>query len=108
MSKEKVLVIYEIIPEEAKVAVVEMTVGERNFFFQGAGYFENAGDFDEVKSEVGAVISNALCSREESFKYCETDMQKEYFGKWKDYLVKDTTTSLDQPVNYILHCGFYL
>ena len=62
MGKDKVLVIYEIIPEETKVAVVEMTMEERNFFFQGAGYFENVGDFDGVKSEVGAVISNALCS----------------------------------------------
>ena len=107
MSVEKVLVVYETIPETTAFAVVPMTKEERDYFFQGAGYYENLEEFDEVKSEVGNTISAALSDSPDNIEFCESEKEKEYFGKWVDFVVEDHLSELTD-VKHILRCGFYL
>lgn len=81
----KVLVVYEMIPEETVMSIVEMTSEEYEFFKCANGFVLNAVGDDEnpMAYEANMVIQNALSDNPEYVKYCETDKQREYYGKWK-------------------------
>ena len=79
----KVLVIYEIVSEETLKAIVEMTNDEYMYFKKAHNVFVNVSDCKESE-KVSLVISEAFCDNPEYKKYCETEIQKKYFGLWKN------------------------
>ncbi|MFK5893245.1 MAG: hypothetical protein QM504_08500 [Pseudomonadota bacterium] len=90
MNKFSVLVVLNLHPEEVKKAIVEMNVKEYDFFKTANGAIINSGEWTDDQAAAVGVISNAFSSNEEYRQHCESDMQKEYFGKWKDIkLVSD-------------------
>ena len=99
----KVLVIYDLVPEETKRAIVEMTEEEYKYFSQAHGFYVNS-DEEEIKTEIVLVIDNALASNPEHIEYCDTDKQREYFGKWTSDLDNTDLTGVDK----LIHCGFIL
>lgn len=109
MKTLKVLVIYEILPEETIKAVIEMTTDEYDYFRDANNYIINATDYDENRSDVVTVISNALCDNPDYLKYADTQEQKDYFGKWvsgRETVEKPITDLKD--VERLIFCGFYL
>ncbi len=107
MQTEKVLVVYEVIPSETKVALVDMTSEERSYFFQANGYAENVDEFDQTKSDVLDTIASAF---ESDTTYLDqySEKGKEYFGEWIKHIVPEEATTLKSPVQHILRCSFYL
>ncbi len=105
----KVLVIYDIIPEETIKTVVEMTWEEYDYFKAANNYIINATEYDENRSDVVNVISNALCDNPDHLKYVDTQKQKDYFGKWASgrETVENPITDL-QDVERLIFCGFFL
>lgn len=101
----KVLVIYEVIPEESNLYLVDMTQEEYEFFKQTHEYIVNVDDYDEDITAVNTVISNAICGKPEHFKYAETEDDKKYFGKWAD---SKLTNQDGFTCDAIIHTGFYL
>lgn len=102
----KVLVIYEMIPEETIMSIVEMTAEEYEYFKCANGFIINANIEDEhpLAEEANMVMQNALSDNPEYVKYCETDKQREYFGKWShSYNVEDIS-----DVDRLIKTGFYL
>jgi len=79
----KVLVIYDLVPEETKVALVDMSEKEYEYFKKAHTVYINASD-NEEGCVVSNVISNAFCEDPTYKKYCETDEDRLYFGKWKN------------------------
>ena len=79
-----VLVIYELIPEETLVSVVEMTENEYIFFKKAHNVIVNVTDWADEGVIPSNVMSNAFSDNPSDVKHCETDKEKEYFGKWKN------------------------
>lgn len=99
----KVLMVYDILPEETKRTIVEMTDDEYNYFKKANNVIVNINDDDE-SAAVCRVIENAFCDNQEYSKYCETDKEVEYFGKWKNLgAIEDI-----EDVSKLITCGFYL
>ena len=103
----KVLVVYELIPEDTIISVVDMAEEEYEFFSKAHNCYINVGDFDDPQmEEANLVISNALDSEQDHKQYCTSDKQREYFGKWKRLDPKKDTDIAG--VEKLIHCGFYL
>ena len=102
----KVLVIYEMIPEETVVSIVEMTEEEYKFFKCANGFVLNAigDDEDPIAYEANMVMKNALSNNPEYIKYCDTDKQREYYGKWKP---SDNIEDISD-VDRMIKTGIYL
>lgn len=97
----KVLIIFDLIPEETKRAIVEMTDIEYEYFKPAHNFIVNsdAGDgYDQTM-----VVNWAFADKGDTCD-CDTDKEREYRGKWKDTL--DVTDLSD--VTHLIHCGFYL
>lgn len=99
----KVLVIYDLIPEATKRAIVEMTPEEYEYFSQAHNVVENVND-DETTGAVVNVINNAFSDNPDHLKYAETDKEREYFGKWKSDESNTDLTGVDR----LIVTGFYL
>lgn len=100
----KVLVIYELIPEETKKAIVEMTENEWDFFKNAQNHVVNINDAGGKGEDATLVINQAFSNNPEHKKYCEGEKQLEYFGKWCNIPeIEDI-----QDVDKFLWCGFYL
>lgn len=107
MKKIKTLVIYELIPEETIKAVVEFTEDEYSYFSKCHGCFVNAGDATEEQMDISNVINNALCTNTDYIEYADSDKEKEYFGKWTSYILKEEDVDLT-GVTRLISTGFYL
>ena len=99
----KVLVIYDIYPEETFMAMVDMTDEEYEYFENAHGVYVNATD-NELAIEVANTIGNAFCDQPEYLKFCQTDKDREYFGKWKN----DLTISDIKDADKLIRSGYYL
>lgn len=99
----KTLIIYDLVPEETKKVIVEMTNDEYNMFSKANGVYVNASD-DEDGIDAVNVISNAFISKDEYLKYCQTDTERKYFGKW---IPEENITDISE-VDKLIHCGFIL
>jgi hypothetical protein len=100
----KVLVIYDMIPEETRRGVVDMTEEEYDFFSKAHEYYINVNDDGGVEEEAVGVIGNAFSTNPKSFEYCSTDKEREYFGKWKSDLTLTDISEADK----MICCGFVL
>ena len=99
----KVLVIYEIVSEETLKAIVEMTNDEYLYFKKAHNVFVNVSDCKESE-KVSLVISEAFCDNPEYKKDCETEIQKKYFGLWKN----DKELTDIKSAEKLIHSGFML
>jgi len=100
----KVLVIFDLIPEETKKAIVDMTQEEYDYFKQGDGcIIGTMGNTDEQEVIVN-VINNAFCEDEKCKEYCENDQELKYFGKFEH---QENTSDL-RGVDYMIYCGCFL
>ena len=99
----KVLVIYDLVPEEQKRAIVDMTDEEFDFFSVAHNEYTNFTNDAEVISVLN-VIGNAFCEDKALLKYCETDVDKKYFGEW----VSDVGNMDISRVDKLICCGFIL
>lgn len=99
----RVLVIFDLIPEETKQAIVEMSNEEYQFFSKAHNVIVNASD-DEEGIDVANVISWAFSIDQKHKKYCVTDAERKYFGQWTNDLdVQDIA-----DVSKVIYSGFYL
>jgi hypothetical protein len=101
----KTLIVFELIPEETKMALIDLTEDEFNFLSKGHGYIINAGDYDEEATLAVNCISTAFTDKEEYRQYCDTPEDLQWFGKFVDKLI--TTQDLT-GVSKIISCGFYM
>jgi hypothetical protein len=99
----KVLVIFDVIPEETQQAVVEMTESEYKFFSKAHGHIMGATD-DTVTIAAATVISYAFLTDVEDCDSCETDKEREYCGAWKS----EKSTGDISDVDKIIQTGIYL
>lgn len=102
----KVLIIYQIVPEEEKVAIVEMSDSEYEKFSVANGTYVNAGELEDNQYTANMAIGNALCENPDYLKYTETELDKEYFGKWAKDLEENLVDITD--VEKLIMCGFHL
>lgn len=101
----KVLVIYDLVSEEQKRAIIEMTEDEYNFFKKAHNIYINADDEEDIEKEnVALVIDGAFDSSKENIKYCKSDTERKYFGKWKS----DLEIVNLKDVDYMICCGIFL
>ena len=100
-----VLVISEMIPESVTVVLVPMTKDEFEKFKVANNYCVNGDEYDEDKTNIVNAVNNALCDYPDYLEDCETEMDKQYFGKW----VKLKVEGEDLPnANKILRFQFCL
>lgn len=100
----KVLVMLDLIPTDSFTAIVDMTQEEYDFFSQAHNYCVNVDEYDKDKVSVVSVIENAFCHNENNYKYCPTDKDREYFGKWNS----DESLSDIYQCEKMIRCSFYL
>lgn len=102
----KVLIIYDLIPEETIKAIVEMTEDEYTMFSVANNTIVNSFDISGEQHQINMLISSALCNEPEDLQYEETGLGKEYFGKWSDNRNENIIdlTGVDR----LIHAGFYL
>ena len=79
----KTLVIFNLIPDEQQMTVVDMTQDEFDYFSQAHQYTVNVDEWDDEKVDIVDIVSNAFCENEEQLQYCDGDKAREYFMKWK-------------------------
>lgn len=103
----KTLIIYDLIPEKTIKAVVELTEAEHKKFTKCHGYIINATEYDDDKSELVDIISNALCNNPDFNYLADSDEQREYFAKWVEYILKEEDQDLT-GVTSLISCGIYL
>ena len=77
----KVLVIYDILPEDTLVSVVEMSESEYIFFKKAHTVIVNVTDWNDEGIFPSNVISNAFSTDPEDIEFCESDKEIEYFMK---------------------------
>lgn len=88
----KVLVLYETLPEENTIAIVDLTKEVWDEIKCAHGYTVGiSGEEDENKIEAVLKIGDALL-KPESLKYAEN---KEWAGVWYEHIVDVT----DKPIN---------
>ena len=93
----KVLIVYEMLPEEVKVVVVEMSEDEYAFFSKANGFTINRGKMPEESYQAIMAIDGATYSSGES------ELGKKYFEKWKHL---DAEVDDISDVDKIIRCGF--
>lgn len=86
-----VLVIYELIPEELKIAKVPMTEEEYQHYKNASDYIINSSEDDGVKYNAVLDIDTNLAND----------------GKWCEYIVSGDTNDLTN-VDYMIMCGLSL
>lgn len=96
-----VLVIYNTIPDEVKMAIVDMSLAEYNYFSKGRNYFINCSDEDIAKEEIVMVIDAAFTQTELDYYI---DKQKEYTGKF----INNSNIEDISKVEKMIYCGFCL
>lgn len=99
----KVLMIFDLIPEEQKRVIVSMTTSEYEYFSIAHNEYINNSD-NELACDVIDVIQNALCEDPDYIRYCDTPKQLEYFGKWKN----DTGNIDLSDVDKLICTGFIM
>ncbi len=77
----KVLVIFELIPEELMMTIADMTDEEYQYFSRAHGKIVNANANDE-ESEIINIISAAMTNDESWIDSYYDPKMEEYFGKW--------------------------
>ena len=103
----KVLFIYDSIPEQTQVAIVDIPVGVYNQLKVAHGYVVNASGYDEIKSDAANTIGWAFCNNTEYLSDVESDLARQLFGTFTD--VYGTYACADiSDVVALIHCGFYL
>ena len=100
----KVLVVFDLVTENIYQTVVEMTNDEYQYFSPAHGKIANVDVTDEKESNAISTISNAFATNPQDYKYCETDIDKEYFGKWKNNPKLTDISDVDR----FIFCGFML
>lgn len=101
----KTLVVYEVIPEETKMALVDLSQKQFDFLSHAHGYIVNASDVDDPKAELACFcIDSAFCDNPEYMKDVDPVVLM-YFNKFKD--CKLDTQDLT-GVQKIISCGFYM
>jgi len=98
-----VLVCLDLVGDEPKRALVEMTVEEYAFFSKANNVYIN-DSLDDEGIDVALVISNAFAENRKHIEYCQTDKQRQYFGKWKSDLSITDLSNVDK----MICCGFLL
>lgn len=100
----KTLVVYEVIPEETKMAVVDLSQEQFDFLSHAHGYIVNAS-LDDPQAELACLcIDSAFCDNPDHI-YNEKPEVVDYFNKFKD--CKLDTQDLT-GVQKIISCGFYM
>lgn len=99
----KVLVIYDVIPEEQRRAIVDMTEEEYELFSKVHNYVVNVDMYNDMKGDIVDAISFATTT---NFKedWLTTELAKEYAGKWVNDLNNTDLTGVDK----LICCGFLL
>lgn len=101
----KTLVVYEVIPEETKMAVVDLSQEQFDFLSHAHGYIVNASDVYDPQAELACrCVDSAFCDDVELIWNDEPEVIA-YFNKFKD--CKLDTQDLT-GVQKIISCGFYL
>lgn len=104
----KVLVINEIIPEETNIAIVDMTQELYDKLKCCHGYtVNNEPVIREGAERAVLAIGYAFSKSPENIEYCETDLDKELFMKFKDIAGTDEVRDLS-GVEKMIHCSFLL
>lgn len=81
-----------------------MTDKEYEFFSKANNYVTNVDDYDEDKVHVNTVMNWAFSTNDDYLEYCDTEMERKYFGKWKD----DSELVDISDVDKLIWTGFYL
>lgn len=102
----KVLVIYEMFPEETIQAIVDMSEEEYNKFSVANNSIINGDNLSDTVMDINNAISNALCDKPEYLEYCDSDLDKEYFGCWSGG--REESISDLCGVDKMIRCGIYL
>lgn len=95
----KVLVIYDLIPEEQKRAIIEMTNDEYEFFSKAHNQYINSCE-DERITETMLVIDAAFSDKNnvDETNQVENKKQQEYFGKWVNNLKITDISDVDKMI----------
>ena len=102
----KVLVIYQMIPDETKTAIVEMSEQDYAYFKKAHNVYVNATDGDEEAENVVLEIESAFQNTGATVtEDTVTQIGRKHFNTW---------VNVSQPIadiedfDKLIFCGFYL
>ena len=102
----KTLIIYEIIPEDTILSVVELTNNEYKYFSKAHNHIINSDEWSDEKTPIVNVIGQALCEDKGLITYCDNEKEREYFGKFTKGIVKGDNVSIG-GTEKLIRCGVY-
>jgi len=102
---KKVLLSWELMPEAVSFYIIDMTEEEYEMFSKTHGHFIGAETTSEEVENLILILNQSLCSVEDHYQYCESDLEKAYFGKWKDCGLDSQDLT---EVTHFLQTGQYL
>ena len=101
----KVLVIYQMIPDETKTAIVEMSEQDYAYFKKAHNVYVNATDGDKEAENVVLEIESAFQDIHATPVDISTVIGKKHFNTW----VNIPRPAADiEDVDKLIFCGFYL
>jgi hypothetical protein len=100
----KVLIVYDLIPEDTKQTIVEMSTEEYDYFSKVNNYIVNVSEYNAELSDIMDVIDWAFCQNDSYMEELTRDIERKYFGSFTDIEVIEDISDVDR----FIHCGFYL
>lgn len=103
----KTLIIYELVPEQTIMAIVDLTNEEYELFSKAHDHYINFTEMDGDTHSAVDAINCALCkpANLERDKEDIDQLGLEYYGKWHSFI---TDTQNLEGVERLIHCGFIL
>ncbi|WWQ13153.1 hypothetical protein MM5_130 [Morganella phage vB_Mm5] len=115
---KKLLLIWQVIPEETQLRIVDVTDDEIEIVKHAHGKYINASETDELSERaleyINIALSNKFDPDDESSDidkiYAESfNIPLEVFGKWKDAKSADSMIDVKaMDIDYVIESGFYL
>lgn len=115
---KKLLLIWQVIPEETQLRIVDVTDDEIEIIKHAHGKYINVSETDELSDRALNYINIALGNKfdpDDEFsdvdrKYAETyNISLDVFGKWKDADSVDSMIDVKaMNIDCVIESGFYL
>lgn len=87
------------------MAVADLTEKQYSQLKHANGYTMNCDQWSEEKDNAVNAINNGFCELPDYIKHCETDLEREIFGMFKDIYGQDDVDL--SGVEKVISCGFY-
>lgn len=109
MEQKRVLVIYEIVPEETKKTVVMLDDSDYQQLKAADGYIINACEYNEEANEAALHFDWAFYSGKEDYKHeCKTELARKLYATMKNMSSLELAAELQNGVDAVICTGFYL